>query len=251
MIRLADVAGDDYAEHVVVDQSKRLAVLPQSGVVHIVSPASAAFEVNDGAQLYLESIDIVDGVQALHVDGVGSVAHVDHAEIVRNATLDAVLVRNGAHAELRNVIAAGEPSMGVSANALRVDTGASATVIDTTLIGLGSVGFAISCDATPTVEARNAILFGAGAAPDTLYSTAMVTHSATDTTLEGDGNLSGMLTLESFADVAGRDFRITGTTAVALATVGLWHNGDPIDDIDGSARVGVDGANEPPGANVP
>ncbi len=250
-IRLADIAGDDYFESVAIDQGKRLAILPQSGVVHVVGSAGNAFSISGGAQVYLEEIDVVDGGGGITVSGAGTVLHFDHGEIARNDTLDAVRVSQGAHLEMRNAVAVGEPFMAIGSNGVRIDAASTATLLNVAMVGLGTGGFALSCANDAVVEVRNSVVFTSSAIGNLFCDGATVTHTATENDIPGDGNLGGMLTADSFADFDGRDFRITGVAADALSGVGQWLTGDPTDDIDGQPRIGVDGETEPPGVNIP
>lgn len=249
-ILLADLGPDDYADAITIDQGKRIAFLPQSGSVEILSPSGPpVFLVEDGGHLYVDNIALTDGSNTVLVRGASVVAHFDHVEIARNESVAGITVSEGARVELRNVIVAGEPFMGIGADGLRVAAGSAARVLDSTLVGLGGSALAVAADSD--VEVRNAILFTAGNEPSVSGVAGTFSHCAAEDVLDGDGNVQVALTNESFADFDGRDFRISGITADDLAEVGLWQSGDPIDDIDGDPRVAVDGLTEPPGADVP
>jgi hypothetical protein len=54
-----------------------------------------------------------------------------------------------------------------------------------------------------------------------------------------------------FEDFADGDFRLANQGITIFADIAEWNIGDPIVDIEGDMRPGVDGSPDYPGADVP
>ena len=90
---------------------------------------------------------------------------------------------------------------------------------------------------------------------DIVCAEATVTYSATESMVDGEGNVSlGELPTtmpeDWFSNYGAGDFHLT-TPPIAIATTAQWQDGDPAADIDGMARPGVDGLSDFAGADVP
>lgn len=115
---------------------------------------------------------------------------------------------------------------------------------------------AISCDThSSEVTIRNSIVLMQSEEPlEIECSSVNVSHSATEAGFPGEGNVAvGEATLSTlngwFVGPWRDDLRLR--EGHPFGDIAIWREGDPLTDIDGKPRVGIDGEREPAGAALP
>ncbi|MBK8717449.1 MAG: hypothetical protein IPN32_22290 [Deltaproteobacteria bacterium] len=78
----------------------------------------------------------------------------------------------------------------------------------------------------------------------------MLDYNATETNHNGTNTPVGDFNTDWFSD-ANADFHLTPMAPAAILTAAQWQSGDPLIDIDGDARPGVDGSADVAGADIP
>ncbi|MEM9461140.1 MAG: hypothetical protein AAGF11_43650 [Myxococcota bacterium] len=249
---------DDYNEAAVVDGGRTLAFLANEGDLPrwiLSGGGSPQLTVSDGTAL-------MDGIQVsgnastmdpgLLVDG--GRAWVDRGRIINNDG-GGIVAQNAAELVVRNCFVGGSVD---DADALAVN-GATASVVYTTLAA-GTVTVAgLSCSRPTAVDVRNSVIVARGidatGAFDIVCAEATVTYSATESMVDGDGNVSlGELPTtmpeDWFSNYGAGDFHLT-TPPITIGTTAQWQDGDLATDIDGEDRPSVDGLSDFAGADVP
>ncbi|MBP7290571.1 MAG: hypothetical protein KBB21_28350, partial [Nannocystaceae bacterium] len=114
------------------------------------------------------------------------------------------------------------------------------------------------CNAGATVTVRNSLLLSrADAASDIQCSNASISDSVTEANFPGGSNITtvGVMgateSMSWFAGYASGNFHLTPMAPAAILTAAQWQSGDPLVDIDGDARPGVDGSADVAGADIP
>lgn len=125
------------------------------------------------------------------------------------------------------------------------------TLLDSTIVDVGINARALSCAPGGSVQARNSLFYGEDDVDEVSCANFEATFTASEQALPGEGNESAALDNTSFANFDETDFRLGGPGAALVANIARWVAGDPLVDIEGDLRVGVDGAMEAAGADVP
>ena len=149
----------------------------------------------------------------------------------------AIRLRSGADLTMRNSIVGGfdEPNeYGVD-----IGGGSHANILYST-VGARASNLALTCSNPGTVTVRNSIIASQGN-PAYSCATAELVSTAVRTSVS----------TANFADYTRGDLHLTAFGAGHFANIAAWQAGDPPFDIDGDARVSVDGAPEHAGADVP
>lgn len=253
---------DSYDESVVVGGGRVLAFL-RLDFLYILggepslqwgATAAPQLSVND-ATVILDKIGLVgnnSGQQALVLQG-GKV-WVDRSFIVFNQT-GGILAENSAELVLRNSFVKGE----LGEIALEVNN-ASAQVLYSTLanISFSSVP-ALKCTNPIDLEVRNSIIVtqqNVDQADDIDCEGALITYSATESVLAGEGNVSvgNFYNFDPtlwFVGYLGGDYHLQNDGLTVFQDIARWQSGDPKTDIDGDLRPTVDGSPDYAGADVP
>lgn len=198
----------------------------------------------DGMQVSSNASDVPPGVV---VDG--GRAWMDRSRIIQNAG-GGIVAQSAADLVLRNCFVGGDES---DVDAVVVD-GATASILYATIGGgNGSFGMAraLSCTAGSDVTIRNSILAALDDIPELACSMATVSYSASETAIAGTDNVTlGSVQGGWFTNYSTGDFTLAAPPA-AVTTAAQWQAGDPLVDIDGDARPGIDGLADAAGADVP
>jgi hypothetical protein len=244
-IWIAPGAGIGYAEDLSIVDGQTIA-LGGSGVApSVLNPvadgATSTLTVAGASTVvYLEHL-------LLRVSGEGPAIDVSAGTLVgtrlqlRQNAGGAIALTDGANLSLVNSIVG---SISPFATALSV-TESTADLLHVTLVG--SSAPALSCDAPLSVTLRNTIVLEAWIGPELECDEAVLVNSATEAEV-GDFTTNGP---NWFVSLGASDFHLTPEGAAAFDGLGQWNTGDPLTDIDGDPRPGVDGAPDFPGADVP
>lgn len=194
-------------------------------------------------------------VSGLHVTNAAR-AWVDRSRIVDNWG-DGVLVTSGADVTFRNCFI-GDDQIG--ANAVEID-GGTATILYSTLAAGVWDAAALSCSSPMSpILVRNSILVAQGN-PDLLgnaldvnCSDVNMSNTATESFVSGKDNENvGQMVFpwDWFVGYGAGDLHLQNDGLTTFADVARWQIGDPLTDIDGEDRSGVDGAADYAGADLP
>ncbi len=167
---------------------------------------------------------------------------VDRGRVIGNDG-GGIVAENGAELVLRNCFVGGA-SPDVDAIAIN---GATLDMLYTT-VGGGSVILAqtraLFCAGDANVDVRNSILVSLDDDPEVECVGAILTNSAIESEV-------GVLDASWFGGYATGDFSLTPMGTTTFQDIAQWQDGDPLTDIDGTARPGTNGASDYAGADVP
>jgi hypothetical protein len=251
VIRLSENGGTDYVDTtVVIDGGKRIAFLnAEVGVSQVIiqGVGDPTFTVSDASEVYLQRLRVSGNGSdlGLQVSGNNSSLDLDRTEVVQNAG-GGIAVAAGAYLRLRNSIVGGNGA----AAAVSVASGV-ADILAATLVGPGINGRALSCGVAGSATARNSLFFGEDDNDEVNCADLDVTYSASEQALAGTGNESVELTDTSFQTFPSANFHLSLGGAALVDDIARWTTGDPLVDIDGEPRAGVDGTMEHAGADIP
>lgn len=244
------VADGIYDESVVVGTGMVVAVLADAGALPVWQNTGIT-----GPQLRAAagSTVVMDGIAlrhnpaimhpALQVDG-GSV-WVDRGTIAQNDGVGLIAV--GAEVVLRNSFIGGA----VDLAAAQV-TGSTLSVRYSTVGASTGDATAIVCDVGSWVTVDDSIIISRGEGPEVVCESLMATNTATNMPLRGTGNEAVGVTMATwFASYNGGDFHLTSAGEGVFGGIAKWNFGDPLVDIDGMPRIGMDGTAEHAGGDVP
>jgi hypothetical protein len=198
----------------------------------------------DGMQVSSNASDVPPGVV---VDG--GRAWMDRSRIIQNAG-GGIVAQSAADLVLRNCFVGGDES---DVDAVVVDDATASILYATVGGGNGSFGMAraLSCTAGSDVTIRNSILAALDDIPELACSMATVSYSASETAIAGTDNVTlGSVQGGWFTNYSTGDFTLAAPPA-SVTTAAQWQAGDPLVDIDGNARPGIDGLADVAGADVP
>ena len=209
---------------------------------------TSTLAIDDSAEVYIQGISVSQNGYALApgiaVDNAS--LYLDRARVVQNAG-GGISLDNGAYALVRNSVLAANGSGFQPTTGLRV-TGSSLDLLYTSVVANdGNVQDSLSCS-NATVTVRNSLLFGVS--DDSVGCPGLgATYSAADSNAGGLNDV-GPLNPMWFQTLPTNP----ALTAMGLAEFGdvaQWQSGDPLIDIDGDARPGVDGSADVAGADIP
>ena len=249
VVRVGEAGAIDYVGSVVIDGGKRIALL-NGGATEVVVQGvggTPTLGVSGGSEAYVEGLRFGgNGSGAgMSLSGNGSRLYVDRSEVVDNNG-GGVEVLSGGYLRLANSTVGGngaEPAVAVESG--------TAELIYATAVGTGLNGRVLTCGVGGSSSVRNSLLFGEDDADEVTCANIEVTYSASEQDLGGEGNESVLLSTASFANFLAADFHLSIAGAGMVANVARWTTGDPLLDLDGDARAGVDGTMEHAGADVP
>ncbi|MBK6918554.1 MAG: hypothetical protein IPH07_14260 [Deltaproteobacteria bacterium] len=211
---------------------------------------AASISVENGGELYL-----ANGVQVLlngdsmfpgvAVDNAS--LYLDRARVVQNAG-GGISLDNGAYALVRSSFVGGQTNNRI---ALAI-TNSDADVHYSTLASLATgAGRTVQCTSPGNVTIRNSLVVLDGTTNDEILCAGVVLdYNATETNHNGTNTPVGDFNTDWFSD-ANADFHLTPMAPAAILTAAQWQSGDPLIDIDGDARPGVDGSADVAGADIP
>ncbi len=247
-IRVAGLGGP-YLETALIDSSRVVAVVPSAADPVVVTGTGAPTFTVDGATLLLERIRLQGNGQAPAIaSSSGGLTHVRRVEIVLNQGGGISLIGASELQMDDSVIGAGGTGL-ADRHALYAE-GSTFDLVYSTIAGNDGTGAAsIRCEAS-VGTIRNSIVIGL-APPSISCLGLVVDHSVIDTSdLGGAANMEFDTFVPGwFLDPAGGDFRIVGDTV--LEGIATWQTGDPLRDLEGASRPGLDGATDVAGADLP
>lgn len=244
---------DNYAESVLVDGGKTIALLAASGTPELhgsASGTSPGLRVHgDGTAVYVDGLTFSyppDERLGVVVDGAS--AWFDRSHIVMN-TGGGILATNDATLTLRNCFVGGGNIS--DRNALEV-VGSAATVLYTTLgAGFGDAA-ALTCSGPSTVVVENSLLLSRSATANEVQCPgAEIDHSAAVHDIDGMNVTLGTMETSWFEGYGVGDFHLSSAHPVSIDTAAQRHANDPLTDIDGDPRPTTPGANDFAGADLP
>lgn len=248
-ILLEEVDASDYEESITIGNGRRVALLNE-GVSEIVIQGAAAptFTVSGGSALYLDRVRVSGGgAQGINVSGDGSLLYLERTQVVDNNG-GGVTVVLGGYARARNSTLAGANGM---SPAFAVLSG-SADIIASTLVGAGINGIALECEAGGSATLRSSVVFAEDDAAEVSCGDLDASYNAAEQDLgAAQGNAAVGLATSSFANFSNGDLHLSPAGANLVDDIAQWLAGDPLEDLDGDARVAADGSMEHAGADIP
>ncbi|MBK8713902.1 MAG: hypothetical protein IPN32_04065 [Deltaproteobacteria bacterium] len=216
---------------------------------------TSTLSIDAGAEVYIQGISVSSNTGSSMFPGIAvdnASLYLDRAWVVTNLG-GGISLDNGGYALVRNSFVGGVLDI------------PAVTASDSTLEGfysslIGSAGESASvmCNAGATVTVRNSLLLSrADAASDIQCSNASISDSVTEANFPGGSNITtvGVMgateSMSWFAGYASGNFHLTPMAPAAILTAAQWQSGDPLVDIDGDARPGVDGSADVAGADIP
>lgn len=252
VVLVHDAAGG-YPEEVSIEGDVRVAILAADGTSPILGGAlgsgQPALEVSGGATAYVQRLRINgNDMGGLGVSVDGAAVYLDQTEMVGNGG-GGILLTGGATGQLRNCFVEGDSDI----VAMTVD-GSAADILYTTLGGQFDAP-ALLCTDPMEVTVRNSIMVSRAVTSDLECDDASISFTATEFMVPGEGNVAlGEMNMADatawFDGYNTGDFGLSNPPADVLSTA-QWRTGDPLVDMDGDARVAVDGEMEAAGADAP
>jgi hypothetical protein len=246
VVVLHEAAGPYYESITVAGNGTMVAFIGAAGekpVWQNQDAANASLRADNGAAVYAHSVAFRSSTNSAVVVSLGGKASLTLCRI-SGSDLAAVSVSDGTlfvQNSFVGVQAIGVPAVSLSAGTLKIE-------YSTIGAGFGGNASAVVCTnggAGSTI--RNSIALNYSAAAEIACANATVENVFVDATFDEDSNW--------FVDFANGDFHIAPnaptTFTEPLSTFATWTTGDPLFDIDGDARVGIDGASDYAGADVP
>jgi len=255
-----------HEENVQVSGGRVLALLGDGAGADIEVPGEPVIQVNSNGTLFAVNLTIGKGTPGL-MCSTGTVWF-DSGTVLANAgrgitaddctvTLRESRVANNGQAGV-HLIAGHVRMVNSMVSALSPSVpavliaGGSVDVVYSTLVSGGIGAPAVECtNGGAASQFRNSIIGSLDVSSEfSGCGNATVTTSAVEGELDDNVSL-GNLVASWFVDFNGGDLRLSGTAPSEIATAAVWLDGDPLTDIDGTARPGVDGAPDYAGAAVP
>lgn len=236
-----------YEENVVIDAGKTLVLRGADGERPLMRAPGPALTVSGAmTTAYIDRLVVLESPNSVGMVVDGATAWVDRSEITANAMGD-IQVQAGAELQLHNSFVGGDLD-GVMA--LSVE-GSTIGVVHSTVAAGGTTAMAITCDGSTTALVRNSIVLARANEDEVQCADAVFEYTASERDRGGTNVDLGSVSAIWFADYSGGDFHLTADAPEALTTAARWSLGDTFTDIDGDARVGVDGSMEYAGADIP
>jgi hypothetical protein len=209
---------------------------------------SRTLQALEGSTLYIEGLRFdLNPIGAVDA-ATTSQLYLDDVEIVGNPG-DGLRVLTGAYLQMRNSVVAGNGDGTVDTPGVQIYQATADILYSTIVDNDGSAVDTLQCQ-NSTVTVRNSILMAL--AGQSISCDEDITFCAVDENVGGMGNTDlSPLDLAWFASAPALDYRLTDDGVDVFGETARWREGDPQQDIDGEARVGMDGASEPAGADVP
>lgn len=242
----------DYAETVLVDGGKTIALLAASGTPKLHGLAfgtSPGLRVEgEGTTLYVDGLEI-SYVTSDRLGGVvdGASAWFDRSHIIVNSG-GGILATNDATLTLRNCFVGGDIN---DTHALEV-VGSTVTILYTTLgAGFGDAT-ALTCSGSSTVVVRSSLLVtrNGAAGEEVQCSGADIDHSVAVHDHDGTNVALGTMETSWFAGYGVGDFHLSSTHPESIDTAAQRRPGDPRTDIDGDSRPTTPGVTDFAGADL-
>ncbi|MEM9460925.1 MAG: hypothetical protein AAGF11_42570 [Myxococcota bacterium] len=200
----------------------------------------------DGLELSLNASLSEPAIRAITFSRVWA----DRSIVARNPG-GAIVTVNNSQAVLRNCFIGGE------VDAVVMDVrGESNVSAQYTTIGAGAgEAIAVECTGGATMTASDSVILTRGM-EDVSCAGFSADHTVANMMQVGSDNVAvGATDVSWFVDYTSGDFHLTDLGQMTFMEIAQWNEGDPLDDplvdIDGMPRAGVEGAMEYPGADLP
>ncbi|MCA9652323.1 MAG: hypothetical protein KC501_20585 [Myxococcales bacterium] len=240
-----------YSENVVVGEGRVVAVIAET-ISEATRPrlsinsAAPILQVSGAAVVYLDGIELRGNTLGAGVEIDGSTIYVDRCELVAN-NQGGLVAGMGSEVIMRNVTAGGDINNVPAVQA----SNATVDVLYSTLAAGFGASSALSCSGG-SVEVRNSIMVSESADAEIQCPGALVTYSAAESAIAGDGNMPvGNLDTAWFMNYGQGNLRLSASGENEFQGVALREAGDPPTDLDGDARPQMNGAMDFAGADVP
>lgn len=207
----------------------------------------AAITVTDGSSLYLLDVRIEESY-GMAVEVRGASLYAERVELVNNSG-GAVSISQDAYLHLRNAMVGGDRN---NVPVLRTHTSTLDVAYSSVVAGFGDAQ-GIVCDGDNAVSVRNSIVLSEGSIGEIDCPQAEVSYSALEAVF-GEGNVAvgAVDTGRWFENYPGGDLHLRyDTLGMPFEDVAQWVQGDPLVDLDGDPRPGVEQAQDWAGADIP
>lgn len=245
IIRITDESNASF----VVDGAVKRAIVSDGVLPWTLSGSvEPTLRAQSGAVVYVHGVRFSgNAAGAIESAGAGARVYLDEVEVRQNPG-SAIRILTGSHLQMRNTIV-GRNGNGGGTPGIRLFEG-SADILYSTIVDNDAMeADSIECDDDSVVTVRNSIVMSTDG--QSIDCAADITFTAVDENFPGTGTEDmSPLNLSWFANQIAANFRLSANGAAVLGTIARWTDGDPPRDIDGDARVGVDGESEAPGADV-
>ncbi|MBK6923527.1 MAG: hypothetical protein IPH07_39430 [Deltaproteobacteria bacterium] len=213
---------------------------------------TSTLSIDAGAEVYIQGISVSGNIGSSMFPGIAvdnASLYLDRARVVQNAG-GGISLDNGGYALVRNSFVGGNGNGASDTPGLKCSD-SDAVVLYTSLVRNDAINDdTLTCNAGSNVDVRNSLLLGRD--PSSINCNATVTYSVVDEMFAGTGNHQvAMLNNMWFVNVGASDFTPTAMGLAEFGDVAQWQSGDPLVDIDGDARPGVDGSADVAGADIP
>lgn len=233
---------DYYHEEVLIDGARTLALLAAPGDLPSWDASGDAQLTVQGATVFVQGLRIAGNGSGPGLVVEGGFAWLDRVRLIGNES--GAVITNDAGLVLNNCII-----FTVNQAALDVQDSSSATFVYSTLAHV--FDGPLRCDPESSVIGRNSIVAGDFSAFNEC-SSAQLSHSGVTGDFDGEGNVHfGGANPNWFMDFFQGDLHLDDEGEQAFGGVALRQAGDPMIDIDGDPRPGVDGTPDYAGADVP
>lgn len=262
------VAAGAYIESVVIGSDAVVAIVGTGDVTIAANGGSPSVQLSTGGTGYLSAMAVdnlaaapgIESAGDLRLDGVtiqdadtgllsteGRV-HLEGVRIINNA-LTGVSVGGMDDVVLRNVIIAANGT-GTAPRGFVTSAATPFSMVYTTIaFNAGTNAGAINCAGEATRTVRNSILVSNSFMNTINCGESLTVTNSVVADPDHEGEPTNVPVLDDTGLLFGAAFEI-GTGSVAEG-VAVWLDGDPLVDINGTTRPGVDGSPDAAGANVP
>ncbi len=232
-----------------VAQGRSIALLGEPGARPCLTSwdDEAAITVTEDSALYLLDVRIEESYGA-GIEVRGASLYAERVELVNNSG-GAVSVSQDGYLHLRNAMLGGDRN---NVSVLRTHTSTVDLAYSTIVAGFGSAQ-GLVCDGDNAVSVRNSIVLSEGSMGEIDCPQAEVSYSALEAVF-GQGNVAvgAVETGRWFENYPSGDLHLRyDTFGMPFEDVAQWVKGDPLVDLDGDPRPGVDAAQDWAGADIP
>ncbi|MBK8717448.1 MAG: hypothetical protein IPN32_22285 [Deltaproteobacteria bacterium] len=213
---------------------------------------TSTLAIDDSAEVYIQGISVSSNTGSSMFPGIAvdnASLYLDRARVVNNDG-GGISLDNGAYALVRNSFVGGNGNGAAGTRGISC-TDSDALILYSSLVrNDADTDDSLACNGGSNVEVRNTLLLGRD--PSSINCGATITYSVVDEMFAGTGNHQvAMLNNAWFGDVFSNDFTPTAMGLAEFGDVAQWQSGDPLVDIDGDARPGIDGSADVAGADIP
>jgi len=262
------VAGGTYIEDIAISPGAVVAIIATELVAVLANNGSPSVEINAGGTGYLAGLSVANLSAASGIESAGDLrlddvtiedadigllstsgrVHLEDVRIVGNA-LTGVSVGGMEDVVLRNVLIASNGT-GTSPRGFVTTAATPFTMVYTTIAyNAGTNSGAINCAGEAVRSVRNSILLSNSFMNAISCGENLTVTTSVIADVDYEGEPTNLLVMDATGLLFDAEFQI-GVGSVAEG-VAVWLDGDPLLDINGVMRPGVDGSPDAAGANEP